>query len=231
MDRATAKTALIVAVAVAIAAVGAWIAVGSAEPLSSVELSAKTLVARGPSGAGVVPASCPSYAHFPGECNPPDFTVSGGGGSGSTTTINEGDSATLTWECQNSSSSSGVYFDTNGQPSGTTDVAPADTTTYTLVCSNGGTGSVTVYVVHPELTIAANPTRVRSGSASTITWSSTNTNSCTVTGPNFSASGTSGSQSTGPLTVQSTYTLTCQTDGGSVAESVTVTLIPRFEEF
>ena len=90
---------------------------------------------------------------------------------------------------------------------------------------------IRITVLTPSLSITANPTRVRSGNSSNITWNATNVNSCAVTGPNFSASGTSGGpQSTGALTFQSTYTLLCQTDTGPVSASVTVTLIPSIIE-
>ncbi len=154
----------------------------------------------------------------------------GGGTSGYTITINEGDPATLTWNCKNSSSSSGVNFSTGGAASGEAQVSPLETTTYTIVCSNGGEGRITVVVLHPILALTANPTRVRSGNASTLTWSAQNVDTCSLAGPGVSASGTSGSQSTGPVTVESTYTLTCQNTAGSKSQNVTVTLAPSFEE-
>lgn len=154
----------------------------------------------------------------------------GGGSSGYTITINEGDSATLTWSCKNSSSSSGVNFSTGGAPSGEAQVSPLETTTYTIVCSNGGEGNITVVVLHPKLNLTANPERVRRGNASTLTWSTENVNTCSLTGPGVSTSGTSGSQSTGPIENESTYTLSCQNQAGSKAESVTVTLAPSFQE-
>lgn len=160
---------------------------------------------------------------------------SGGGGAAGPSTggnivINEGDSATLNWSCRNSSSSSGVNFSTGGVPSGSAVVTPPDTTTYTIVCSNGGQGSIIVTVLHPVLTLTANPERVRRGNASTLTWSTENVNTCSLTGPGVSASGTSGSQSTGPVMNESTYTLSCQNQAGSKSESATVTLAPSFEE-
>jgi len=83
---------------------------------------------------------------------------------------------------------------------------------------------------NPELSLTAQPSRVISGNSTTLSWSSQDADSCSLAGPNFSASGTSGSQSTGPITSQSIYTLTCENTGGSVSASVTVSLAPSFEE-
>src|SRR3989344_9181410 len=36
-----------------------------------VEVGIYSLSPSGPSGGRIIPASCPSYEHFPGECTPP----------------------------------------------------------------------------------------------------------------------------------------------------------------
>ncbi|MES2668176.1 MAG: CARDB domain-containing protein [Patescibacteria group bacterium] len=94
-----------------------------------------------------------------------------------------------------------------------------------------------------DLSITASPMRVRADEFSTITWSATGVNGqgaeCTVTGPGVSAAwrngipvslipmcSASGSDSI-QIRTQSTFTLTC----GSQSESVTVNVIPRFQEF
>lgn len=89
------------------------------------------------------------------------------------------------------------------------------------------------------LSITASPARVRSGQASTVTWSATNVigqnASCTVSGPGVSWTSAvsaspvcSASGSATPIiTTQSTYTLTC----GAATDSVTVNVIPNFQEF
>lgn len=203
---------------------------GALPPAVSAELGIAALSPAGELGGRVVPASCPSYAHIAGECSP-TFTGSGSsGGSGTSFSINEGDTVTLEWSCVNSDSSSGVNFSTGGAVSGGSEEQPTDDVSYTLVCSNGGQATVNVTVLHPELSITAVPRLVRPGDTSTITWSTTNTNSCTVTGPNFNKTGLSGSQSSGPITHQSTYVLTCQTDAGPTSESVTVNVTPTIIE-
>ena len=74
----------------------------------------------------------------------------------------------------------------------------------------------------PTATITASPTSITVGQSATLTWSSTDATSCT--GTNFTASGTSGTQSISP-TVSLTYGVTCSGAGGtSPAASATVTV-------
>ncbi|PIT91314.1 hypothetical protein COU17_00785 [Candidatus Kaiserbacteria bacterium CG10_big_fil_rev_8_21_14_0_10_49_17] len=182
------------------------------------------VAATSPHGDGyVIPASCGS-PHTGDLCTPPTFNCS-------PDAINEGAAITCSWQCDSSTSSAGVNFSTGGATSGSVNLTPNTSTTYTVQCSNGGQASESVTVLNPDLSITATPVQVRFGDTSTIVWEATEVNSCSVTGPNFSASGTSGSQGTGSVTQESTYTLSCSTDGGTVSESVTIRLIPAFEEF
>lgn len=171
---------------------------------------------------------------------PPTFTGTGGssGGSdglGSDVSINLGDSSTLTWECVDSTSSTGVNFSTGSAASGSTDVSPTVTTSYTLTCSNNGEGIVKVNVIDPVISITATPPLLRLNETSVIEWTTSSVNSCSVSedNPDFvdSWSGTSGTQTTSPITGETIYTLSCQTDGGSVSENTKVRLIPTFKEF
>ena len=145
-----------------------------------------------------------------------------------------GQSATLTWSCSNSTSSSGSNFSTGGATSGSVQVSPTIDTQFIVVCSNGGQASVDVSVFWPVLDISADPDKVKPGDTSLITWSTLGDDdilSCSVTGPNFSATGEDGSQVTAPIVEESTYTLTCQTTRNIRTENTTVTLTPSFEEF
>jgi hypothetical protein len=77
----------------------------------------------------------------------------------------------------------------------------------------------------PTATLSANPTSVPTGSASTLTWSSTNATSCTASNGWTGAKATSGTQQVTP-TIATTYTLTCTGSGGTsapVSTTVTVT--------
>lgn len=91
----------------------------------------------------------------------------------------------------------------------------------------------------PNLTITATPARVRSGQSVALAWSASGVNgqnaTCTVSGPGVSwnsavsvspSCSASGSANT-TISTQSTYTLTCN----GVSESVTVNVIPNFQEF
>lgn len=76
----------------------------------------------------------------------------------------------------------------------------------------------------PTVTLTADPTAVNSGATTTLTWTSTDAASCVASGSWSGAKPTSGTQSTAPLTVASTFTLTCSGAGGSTSKSVTVDL-------
>jgi hypothetical protein len=81
----------------------------------------------------------------------------------------------------------------------------------------------------PTETLSASPTSITAGQSATLTWSSTDATDCTASGPGSwtGSKATSGSQSTGALTMTSTFTLVCSGLGGSSApSSVTVTVTP-----
>ena len=73
----------------------------------------------------------------------------------------------------------------------------------------------------PTVSLTANPTSITSGGSSTLTWSSTNATSCTVTG--FTAGGTSGTVTVSP-TVSQSYSVTCTGAGGTASQSTTITV-------
>jgi hypothetical protein len=76
----------------------------------------------------------------------------------------------------------------------------------------------------PTLTLTANPSSVVSGSSSTLTWSSTNASSCNASGGWSGAKPLSGSQSTGNLTTNTMFMLTCTGTAGSASQSATVSI-------
>ncbi len=90
---------------------------------------------------------------------------------------------------------------------------------------NGGSNAFCVEnkSMPPTVDVSAASTNIAYNTSTTITWTSANTASCTVTPNNWT--GTSGSQSTGSLTSNRTYTATCTgTNGSQVSDSVTVTV-------
>ena len=85
-----------------------------------------------------------------------------------------------------------------------------------------------------SVTINAVPTLVLSGEGSVVTWSTLNTSSCTVTGTNGDSwTGTSGSQTTGPIVETTIYTLSCLDLESEPTENVSIEiqLKPEFQEF
>lgn len=145
-------------------------------------------------------------------------------------TIDQGLSATLSWTSTDAASctASGGWSDSVATSGSLLLDGPEVTTTYTINCNGAGgsaTDSVTITVnqppqaVEPTVNLTANPSRVRRGSTITLTWSTTDANSCTASGDWSGSKETSGSQS---LTLHSpaTFNLTCNGDGGSSTESV-----------
>ena len=86
------------------------------------------------------------------SCNTQSCAGGGGGGGGSiiaagSTSINSGDSTTLTWSGPGTSCT-GTNFSTSGTTSGSISISPTATTTYSIVCNDQGasSGNVTVTV-------------------------------------------------------------------------------------
>lgn len=146
----------------------------------------------------------------------------------SATTIAYGGSTTLTWTSSNATSCTGTGFSTGGATNNSTGVVvtPTANTTYSISCTGlGGTGTanraITVTgVPAPTINFSANPLTVALGSASTLTWSSTNAPTCTGTG--FSTGGNpSGSVQVTPA-INTTYSISCTGQGGTATASAGV---------
>jgi len=98
--------------------------------------------------------------------------------------------------------------------------------------NEGGTPRVYLYrhspgsgTTVPGVSLSANPTSVPSGATTTLTWSSSDANSCTASGGWSGTKATSGTETSAALTANTTFTLTCaNTSGGSTARSATVTI-------
>ena len=122
-----------------------------------------------------------------------------------------------------------------GQAGGGVAWDPATRTAYFLDPCSTGNCVPTVHVFQvglgngstnpaPTVALSATPTSVLSGSASTLTWSSTNVTSCNASGAWSGSKATSGTQSTGGLTAPATYSLTCTGIGGSATQSTTIAI-------
>ena len=74
----------------------------------------------------------------------------------------------------------------------------------------------------PTLTLTATPTTVDAGGSATLTWSSTHADSCLASGDWSGSKAASGNEIMGPLTGDTTYTLTCSGAGGSSNKTVAI---------
>ena len=141
---------------------------------------------------------------------------------------------TITWTSGNAVSceSSGGPWSGSRSISGTFYPSVPSTFNYTwsITCrsSSGHTASDTVNVYTggtsnnaPTVYINANPNFVNYGSSSTLTWGSSYANSCSAGGGWNGSKGTSGSESTGALYNNQTYTITCTGSNGQTAQAQT----------
>ena len=94
------------------------------------------------------------------------------------------------------------------------------------------TGSIRSYTMQytvespaPTISFSASPASVNYNSASTLSWSSSNANSCTASGSWSGSKPINGNESTGNITSSKVYTLTCTGPGGSISKNVNVTVI------
>jgi YD repeat-containing protein len=148
--------------------------------------------------------------------------------------IQSGASSTLTWTSADALSCTIDQGVGAVNPSGTATVSPTTTTTYTITATGpGGTAfaSTTVTVTTPPpapaVSISANPTSIQSGGSSTLTWISTNADSCTID-QGIGTVNPTGTTTVSP-TATTTYTITATGTGGTTFASVTVTVLPASE--
>jgi hypothetical protein len=154
----------------------------------------------------------------------------------SSTAIDAGGSATLTWSSANATSctASGGWSGTLAAAGSRSTGALGNDTTFSLTCTGTGgtsrTASVAIVVNDPPTAaLTANPVSVTAGNASMLTWSSAHATSCTASGGWSGALAASGSLSTGALTANSNFFLTCVGPGGTspaATASVMVTHLP-----
>jgi hypothetical protein len=143
-------------------------------------------------------------------------------------------SSSLTWTSTNATSctASGAWSGSKALSGSETRGPLTSTSTFILSCTGAGGSagqSVTVVVDPPPLptmTLTANPTTVAMNGSSTLTWTSTNATTCTASDAWSGFKAVNGSQSVGPLTTTSTFTLACTGPGGSANRSVSVTVQP-----
>ncbi|HEV7428279.1 MAG TPA: hypothetical protein VGQ46_18130 [Thermoanaerobaculia bacterium] len=148
--------------------------------------------------------------------------------SAAPTTINVGQSSTLTWTSTNATSIS-IDNGVGSQPvNGSIGVSPTTTTTYTLTANGPGgittkTATVTVNQPAPTATFSAAPTSINAGQSSTLTWSTTNATSVSIDN-GVGSKPVSGSTIVTP-SATTTYTLTVNGPGGTITKTAAVTVI------
>jgi hypothetical protein len=154
--------------------------------------------------------------------------------SASPTTLASGAAATLTWTSTNATAcvASGGW-NGNKATSGTQSTGELTAAAiYSLTCTgSGGTraaASATVNVA-PGVVLTASPATVAPGAAAVLSWSSTNATACAGSGSGAWSGSVpaSGTRSTGALTANTAYIITCSGPGGSSdPANVTVNVVP-----
>jgi len=142
-------------------------------------------------------------------------------------TIILGGRSTLSWSTINADT---VHID-NGigevGTSGSIEVSPALTTTYTITASNSAgtaTDTVTVTVVRPPLvSIGVNPPYIRPGETATLSWSAINADTVHIDN-GIGEVGASGSIEVSPAAT-TTYTITATNPAGSATKTATLKVI------
>jgi hypothetical protein len=151
----------------------------------------------------------------------------------SPSSLTAGSSSTLTWSSTHASSctASGAWSGTKATSGSQSAGALTANSTFTLTCTGtAGSASQSAVVTiaatsaMPTVQLVANPASITSGSSSTLMWSSTNASSCSASGGWSGAKSTSGSQSTGNLTANATFILTCTGAAGSASQSAIVSV-------
>ena len=165
----------------------------------------------------------------------PDAPTASLSASPSTLTIGAGGSSTLTWSSTNGTSYSLTDIADPGA-SGSQAVSPAATKTYTYTVSgDGGTASASATVTveaaaSPTASVSVSPSTIIIGgspSSATLTWSSTNGSTYSLT--DVSSPGASGSSTVAPTSTRTyTYTVT-NISSESVSDTATLTVYTKPE--
>jgi hypothetical protein len=144
--------------------------------------------------------------------------------------IFEGATSTLTWVSTGALNCSASWTNSNST-SGSFIVSPTVTTFYGITCygkygSVYATTTVTVspFVIHnPSVTLTASSTTIFAGATSTLSWTSTNTTSCSASWT--AATSTSGFKIVSPATTTA-YLITCTNGLHSATSLANITVVP-----
>lgn len=153
----------------------------------------------------------------------------------SSTLVPSGTPVTLGWSSANATSCSATGNWSGVKSTNGTEVIANITSdsTFNLTCTgSGGSTSQTVTVTIsaptplPTVTLSASLTSVAYNGSTTVSWSTANATTCTASGSWSGIKSLSGTQNTGELSANSTFSLTCTGAGGSTSASTTVTVQP-----
>ncbi len=148
--------------------------------------------------------------------------------------ITEGGFSTLDWTATNSNTCDASDDWTGLKPTqGSESVGPLFTDSSFFLTCNGpggsGTASAAVQVVPPgipTISLSANPQTILAGGRSTMSWAATSANSCNASGGWTGIKALTGNESVGPLSNNSSFTLTCAGAGGSNSRTTAVAVNP-----
>jgi len=161
--------------------------------------------------------------HRPGTTPPPTISL-----SADPLAVEANQSSTLVWSTTDATAcvASGGWSGARGTSGSEVIGLLAIPASFTLTCSGPAgqsTRTVTVQIV-PPLVLFANPTQVLKGAATTLSWSAPWATSCLLSGGLSGLRGPTGSESSGPISVTTTFTITCSGQGSTVTKSVTVSV-------
>lgn len=139
--------------------------------------------------------------------------------------IEPGETAVLSWTTEHADTVTISPDIGTVAASGSLEVSPAGTTTYTLTAKGpGGTAidRATVSYPAPAVILTAEPVEINYPGTATLSWSAINADSVTIN-PDIGTVDPSGTIDVAPLAT-TTYTITATGPGGSVNQSITVTV-------
>lgn len=146
--------------------------------------------------------------------------------------VNEGQSATLSWSSRNATNCDIQPDIGQVPPQGSRTITPAANTTYTLTCSGeGGTASNSAGIaivkaepapLAPAAQLSVVPASITKGEQATLNWSSQNATSCDIQ-PNVGPVPPQGAMTITPP-ANTAYTLTCNGAGGTTQSTANLTV-------
>jgi len=141
-------------------------------------------------------------------------------------------STTISWNSVDSSgcTASGDWSGSKATSGSQAISALTSDSIFNLSCNGSGGNasdsvSVTVAAPLPTLSFTASPSTVSQNGLTTLDWSSTDVTSCTASGDWSGNKAATGSETINASTIDSQYTLTCSGVGGTVNDTVNVTVV------